>query len=245
MVTTPSIPVSAASAPLSRCIVALLLASGIAAAPDATAQKNVDTPALPHEIRMLPAYCQARMAGNTREAQEHWTRVMGPTYEHIHHYCRGLVHTNRSLVHFTNRADRMRALSYSIGEFDYVIRNAPPTFVLLPEILTKRGENLVRLGRASEGTPNLLRAIELKSDYWPPYAAMSDYHKSRGEQAQARQWLDKALAIAPNAKPLQARLAELGGKQGTAPAPAKPADKAATAPKPETPAATGDESNSR
>ena len=173
---------------------------------------------------MLPKYCQARMWHNTAEAQKYWTSVMGSTYEHIHHYCRGLVHTNRATMFFRDPQDIRFALNKSLDEFGYVLRHAPMDFVLLPEIFTKRGDNLNRLGRTEEGMEDLRRAMKLKPDYWPPYAAISDHYRRQGDMAKAREWLDKALAIAPNAKALHLKVAELKtGRGKSAETPSEPA----------------------
>ena len=90
-----------------------------------------------------------------------------------------------------------------------MIDRAPPDFVLLPEILMKKGENLIRLGQGANGNLQLLRAIELKPDYWPPYAAMSDYYKKTGDLKNAREVLEKGLSASPEAKALKERLANL------------------------------------
>ena len=74
---------------------------------------------------------------------------------------------------------------------------------MLPEIHTKKGENLMRLGRTALAIAELERAIQLKPDYWPPYAYISDYYKKKGDTAKAREWLGKALAFAPDAKGLR------------------------------------------
>jgi Flp pilus assembly protein TadD len=76
-------------------------------------------------------------------------------------------------------------------------------------MLTKRGENLLRLGNGPRGLLDLTRAIELKPDHWPPYAALSDYYKALGNFDSAREWAEKGLSAAPGTKALQRRLAEL------------------------------------
>jgi hypothetical protein len=96
-----------------------------------------------------------------------WLSLMGETFNHMHHYCAGLVRTNRALI--LAYGSRKQNLDESIREFDYVIERAPADFILLPEILTKKGENLLLMDNASEGAAALIRAIELKADYWPPY----------------------------------------------------------------------------
>jgi tetratricopeptide (TPR) repeat protein len=73
----------------------------------------------------------------------------------------------------------------------------------------KKGENLIRLGRGPSGIKELLRAAELKPDYWPPYAAISDYYKKNGDLKDAREVLEKGLSASPDAKALKERLANL------------------------------------
>ena len=187
------------------------------------------------EIAMLPPYCINAQGfrsnvpgGNDPTKISRWESIMGKAtspgtnmFSHIHHYCLGLMKTNRALILATTRKDREFYLSDSIGEFDYVIRLASSDFVLLPEILTKKGENLIHLGRIPLGVNELKRAIELKPDYWPPYAQMSDYFKAAGELKNARDVLLQGLSHAPDAKALQRRLTELDAAKGKASAAAK------------------------
>jgi Flp pilus assembly protein TadD len=138
-----------------------------------------------------------------------WYDVQGPTFHAMHHYCTGLMSTNRAVFLATNAQTKAAYLQSSIREFDYVIDRAPRDFILLPEILTKKGENLIRLGEGPTGAMHLSRAIDLKPDYWPPYAALSDYYKQVGELSNARDLLRKALSFAPQVAGLKRRLADL------------------------------------
>jgi tetratricopeptide (TPR) repeat protein len=177
------------------------------------AQRQYD----PKLLAMLPPYCKYTQdyrqnvpGGGDPTQIEHWASVLGPeNFNHLHHYCYGLVHTNRALYFSSNKQDRNFELSQSVREFGYVLARVTPDFALLPEILTKRGENLLRLGNAPEGALDLNRAIELKPDHWPPYAALSDYYKALGDLQSARGWAEKGLAAAPGTKALERRLAEL------------------------------------
>ena len=58
-----------------------------------------------------------------------------------------------------------------------MIDRAAPDFVLLPEILTKRGESFIAMGEGPKAIPDLQRAIEVKPDYWPAYVNLSDFYK--------------------------------------------------------------------
>jgi tetratricopeptide (TPR) repeat protein len=173
------------------------------------------------QVNMLPVYCKYTQVfrervpgGNNRAEIERWTTSMGSTFNHMHHYCWGLMASNRAAFFSNTREDRMRNLNGTLGEFDYVIQRAPPEFSLLPEILTRKGESLIQLDRAGEGMLELQRAIKIKADYAPAYAAMSDYYKETGQLAKARESLEKGLSAAPNAKALMRRLAALDAAKG-------------------------------
>lgn len=168
------------------------------------------------EIALLPRYCRYTLTyrnnvpGGSNPAEiARWSRIIGPTFIHMHHYCNGLMDTNRAALLATSQRVRAFYLQTSIVEFDYVIERSPPGFVLLPEILTKKGENLLRLGGEGLGIEQLESAIKLKPDYWPPYAALSDHYKQIGDVGRARELLERGIQLAPNAKGLKSRLAEL------------------------------------
>jgi len=170
----------------------------------------------PATLAKLPPYCRNALVyrdhvpdGNNKAAIERWFKVMGDDFINIHHYCHGLQLTNRALFGSGTKIERDRALSLSIPEFDYVIQRADSTFSLLPEILTKRGENLFLLERNPEAIATLIKAIEVRRDYWPPYAALSDHYKKNGQLDEARNWLKKGLAASNGAKALERRLKEL------------------------------------
>ncbi|HMF52151.1 MAG TPA: hypothetical protein VK603_26065 [Candidatus Saccharimonadales bacterium] len=165
---------------------------------------------------MLPRYCAYTQAfrdhvpgGNNPGEIQRWSSILGETFHHMHHYCWGLMKSNRGVLLARDEQSRRFYLNDSIGEFDYVIAHAPPGFVLLPEFFMKKGENLIRLGQHGSGILQLLRAIELKPDYWPPYAALSDHYKKTGDLKNAREVLQKGLSASPDATVLKERLANL------------------------------------
>ena len=165
---------------------------------------------------MLPRYCAYTQVfrdhvpgGNNPAEIQRWYSMLGETFNAMHHYCWGLMKTNRGVLLARSEQSRRFYLSDAISEFDYVLDHAPPDFVLLPEILMKKGENLIRLDQVGSGNQQLQRAIELKPDYWPPYAVMSDYYKKKGDLKNAREVLEKGLLASPDAKALKERLANL------------------------------------
>lgn len=174
----------------------------------------------PREIAMLPRYCihtqifNSKVPGGNDESEiKRWRSVFGPSFAAMHHYCWGLMSTNRALYLTQNKQLRDFYLQRSIQEFNYVLRESPPDFVLRPEILTKKGENLIRHGKGPAGAIELEQAIELKPDYWPPYLALSNYYRDIGDKEAAREIVKRGLKHAPDAKPLQRRHAELDGTE--------------------------------
>jgi tetratricopeptide (TPR) repeat protein len=167
---------------------------------------------LPEWCKYTLLYEDSAPGGRNVEEGARWKRLMGPgNFRNLHHYCAGLFLMTRALYFEKTKAGRDAALKRSLGEYDYTILRVEPTFPLLPEILTKKGETLVMLGLPEAMEP-LHQAISLRGDYWPAYAALSDYFANLGNAEQARQWLQKGLEAAPNATALARRLAELNSK---------------------------------
>lgn len=199
------------------CLVPLfLVASGPVAGQSIPGYPEQVTEYDPREVAMLPRFCPHTQlfreripGGNDPEEIRRWHAAMGDIFLAMHHYCWGLMYLHRAKV--LARDAQARSFNYgsAVGEFDYVIRQARRDFVLLPEILTRRGEALLGLGRTALALAEFERAIELKPDYWPPYAYISDHHKSKGDTTRAREILQAGLAHSPQAKGLQRRLNEL------------------------------------
>jgi hypothetical protein len=170
----------------------------------------------PREVALLPRYCiYTQMfrdkvpGGNDPATIKGWYDKLGPTFHNLHHWCLGLMKTNRAILLSRTEQARQFYLNFSIVEFDYVIRTAPPDFVLLPEMLTRKAQNLILLDKGPVAVLELERAISLKNDYWPPYAYLSDYYKASGNEKKAREVLEDGLGHAPDAAGLQRRLADI------------------------------------
>ena len=126
------------------------------------------------EVALLPKYCiytqlfRAGVPGGSDQAMiKLWSSQMGEIFNDMHHYCFGLMKTNRGMFLSRDSMSRRFYLTDAIGEFDYVISRAAEDFVLLPEIVTKKGEVLLQLGRGPLAEYEFERAIGLKADYWP------------------------------------------------------------------------------
>ena len=167
-----------------------------------------------HEVAMLPAYCRSNglvaSKGDPVDSAQ-WRKRLGDPYRSIHHYCWAQMWVNRAKLSSKTRKEALSAYGASIPEFNYILNYTPPDYVLLPEILTKRGDALLHLGKHGEALRDLQAAISARPDYWPPYALLGDHYRDAGDQAKAREWLEKGLSQAPDAVALKNRLAVLGG----------------------------------
>jgi tetratricopeptide (TPR) repeat protein len=196
----------------------MIVPLALTATANVQAQQRMDA----RDLQMLPPYCKytqiyrSKVPGGDNLAEiKRWTKIMGhKNFAHMHHYCWGLEATHEGLYFERSKLGRDRKLTASISEFQYVIRNVEPDFAMLPEILTKQGQNLILLDRAPEALPVLNRAIDLNRRYWPPYAALGDYYRDLGDSAKAREWLEKGLKEAPEANALKRRLADLSAPKG-------------------------------
>lgn len=192
------------------------------------------------EMSLLPEYCKYtqyyrdRIEGGRDPAKmKYWYSVFGGglgegIFHAMHHYCFGLTNINYAKFWVTSKQDRTFRLEQSIAEYNFVINSSQPGEKMLPELHTKTGESLIALGRAGLAVVQFERAIELKPDYWPPYAAMSDYYKTSGNVKTAREYLERGLSTAPETKALIRRLSELDAAYGkpkvTSQSPKKPVE---------------------
>jgi tetratricopeptide (TPR) repeat protein len=170
----------------------------------------------PREIALIPRYCKFTQifrervpGGNDRAEQARWYATLGPTFHDLHHYCWGLMKTNRAVFLARSNSVRDFYLNDAIIEFDYVLKRAPRDFLLLPELLARKGDVRLRLGQLPLGLELMEESISLKPDYWLPYALTSDYYKSVGDVERARQWLLDGLKREPESPPLKSRLEAL------------------------------------
>jgi len=174
----------------------------------------------PREVARLPPYCiytahfrESIPAGMNPIESRRWQSLFGEVFQTLHHYCWGLMYLHRAK--FLARDERIRNWNFSaaIHDFDYVLNfvdaRALNDFILLPEILTRKGEALVGLGRGARAVTEFERAIELRPDYWPAYAQLADYYRDSDEPDRARAVLNAGLARSPDTPALTRRLKEL------------------------------------
>lgn len=169
----------------------------------------------PEEWPFMPPWCKYTQAGRestvspSPQAQVLITQIGKEGWAAVHHYCWGLAQLYRSHGIDLSQTEREFFMKSAVEEIDYVLANAPRNFILRPELLTKRGSILLMLKEYVQAEVNLKTAIKEQATYWPAYGYLSDVYLKQGRIDDARSILAKGLKIAPHAKGLRNRMAQL------------------------------------
>lgn len=177
-------------------------------------------PATDTEMALVPTYCKDTQGfgygdatTNPSPRSGHWTSLMGKTFWHMHHYCRGLIKRNRAMKAGIRLEERRDLLRSALGEYEYVLgNNKEADFILLPEIYTRVGEANILISNPSAAEQAFAKARQIKPDYWPAYSHWAEYLIQKGKRAEAKQLVKSGLEQTPNAKILMDQYRLLGGK---------------------------------
>lgn len=154
------------------------------------------------EFARLPEYCPdsqgyRELLRRPPEVRARWLAIMGPTFNHIHHYCIGLLKAMRA-ESATSRQLRQSLLGSAIQECDYVVQRAPADFPLLPEILLRMGQYSAALERYHDSLTFFERSRTLKRDYWPAYLEAAKIETTLRRQDRAKLLIEEGLREVPD-----------------------------------------------
>lgn len=165
------------------------------------------------EVALLPEFCRHTQLIIERHgsvaAQREWVEQVGPSFMHMHHYCVAVVAYVRSFRHTNSINDRNGYLGFAEDNFSYVIRNAEPTFALLPEVLYRRGQTRIRMGKMSDGIKDLEDAISADPKHARAHFELSQALLGRNDRKGAEAVLRAGLEHSPESRLLKSALAEL------------------------------------
>ena len=173
------------------------------------------------EMAMIPSYCPYTLhwgRGGVRDhptpAGKYWVSVMGNTFWAMHHYCFAEIYMLRAMKH---TAEYRNSLLNSAREnYIYIrrnaLKNAPPTFVLLPEVHTRIGVTELRMSLPRDAEKSFAQARAIKPDYWPAYSHWVEFLIDSGEMAEAKRLVETGLKYSPNSKVLREQQRLLGEK---------------------------------
>lgn len=170
------------------------------------------------ERALLPPFCEETMGfkhgadvSTFGPNSAYWIGLMGKSFRTMHHYCFGLVRERRAFAPGKKSVDRSYAIASAIDEFNYVINNSEPGFIMLPEIFVKKADLQVMLAQYAEAIDSFRSAVAAKPDFWRAYsrwAAALDQMKSRKA---ALAILEDGMRAAPSEPRLRAQYKQLGG----------------------------------
>lgn len=172
------------------------------------------------ERPFIPEWCDYTQWGRKKDYRTNhpqhieflMNKVGKRNWESFHHYCMALVNIYRSHQVNLDENHRRHELNEAIGGIDYVIRNSSKDLIIIPELLTKKGYALLRLGNYYDAERVLLEAVsegKIKEPYWPAYGYLSDVYLAQGKRDMAKTILQEGLKVAPNAKGLKNRLSAI------------------------------------
>lgn len=171
------------------------------------------------EMASIAPYCAHTqgfpMAGPSyapNEEQRRLLAIMGPTLWHLHHYCWAQVSIHRANAPVIDKVHKKALLESAISDSFYVINQAPPDFILLPEIHIRVGDVLVALDRPADAMSHFERARVLKPDYWPAYVRLADINLLIGRRAEAIALLEEGLQKVPEEPHIVEALARIKAK---------------------------------
>ncbi|MBS1145927.1 MAG: hypothetical protein H6R08_103 [Proteobacteria bacterium] len=162
------------------------------------------------EIKALPPLCQERLTRVPGQVG-YWKNILGPDFVHTHHYCNGLGHINR-YYHARTPQQKTYSLQNAYGALDYMVRNASPTYSLMPDIYLNRGLVLSLQGDYGGALTDLRKARELNPKLVRAYTLGSDIHAKLKQKNEALNVVAEGLRHVPDSSVLQRIYKERGGK---------------------------------
>ena len=171
------------------------------------------------ELALTPPFCQdvqtikyGDQYGNASPRSPYWVGLMGKTFWAMHHYCWGLIEVHRSRAAGLPQTVRDHLLSSAIGDYYYVIKNATPNFVMLPEIYLRIGEAQALKRDPIAALQSFAAARRIKRDYAPPYVRAAEVLEKIGRKNEAKALLAEGLGLMPDEPAVRSGFERLGGK---------------------------------
>lgn len=165
------------------------------------------------ELALLPEYCRHtitfREKYGSKEAQDMWFQRLGESFRAMHHYCWGLVNLQEAGRASTSAPHRQHLYRSAISNIDYVLERSDESFILRPELLTRRGETQAKLHQLGQAEASFREAFRLRADYWPAYKGLAEVYLQQRKPNLARETLETGLSKVSEKRVLRRMLDEL------------------------------------
>ncbi len=200
----------------------LLIAMALNGLPGAGSALAGDPQATAADWALIPAWC--RFAMSARKTDNRVNQIPDPQLRAkihaldksgcngFHHYCWGLIWANRGYLYNGEDYNLRRSyFAWAISDFQYIFANSEPgnTCSLFPESYTKLGEMKLLIDKPREAESHYREALQLKPDYAPAYAGLSDLYETQGHIDKAVAVLQAGLKVKPTSSALKKKLARL------------------------------------
>lgn len=162
------------------------------------------------EIKSMPPYCSARLHKNPAQVDQ-WRNTLGPDYTHTHHYCEAIGYINRYYGARTERSKKFN-LSNAMGNLNYMIANASPSYTLMPEIYLNRGLVHSLMKKDGAAIVDILKAIELDPKLTRAYSMAAEHYGKFNKKDEALKLATEGLRYNPESSVLQRLYLKLGGQ---------------------------------
>jgi len=171
------------------------------------------------DLALMPKYCHGTQAIRTLSQDpqpiQNYISIYGNSYTHLHHYCGALVTINKYQF-LQDKLLRESKMRYALTDIQYSIDRSDLDFTFLPDMLAAKARVLSILSRNNEAILVLKKAIEIKPDYVPAIAQLSDFFVNQGDKSQAIKVLETGIDNTERATSLIKKLEKLGKTyQGT------------------------------
>jgi len=184
-----------------------------AAPADVTAVQRRGMPITRAEDRLLPTEClYTNSTPHSLARPDLYAALVqryGEGWTHMHHYCTAL---RLSLDYHRRGHSPQRRASIGnrmIGELDYVIRNSPPEFGLLPVVIARKIDYLTLMGRTREAFETAVELTERFPDLAEGHARLAMMMRRAGRTAEADAVLTRARGVVANPAELDAAVQRL------------------------------------
>ena len=140
----------------------------------------------------------------------------GKTFWAAHHYCWAQIKIQRSRTVGMPPNTRAYWLNSAVADMYYVVQNATPDFVLLPEVLVRIGEAYVTQEEYAKANEIFEKARAVKPDYWPSYVRWAEVLVKFGKKQDGLELVERVLKVAPDDAELQRQYLLLKAAPGRA-----------------------------
>lgn len=134
-------------------------------------------------------------------------------WQHMHHYCDCIRFRYRAIRSMSDKYAYKYNLGIAVGGCDYVLKHTRTSFVMRPKVHVDKGKVLKLMGDTGGAVREFMTAMDSDRSETSAYHELSLLQQEQGQKSAALETVVLGLRHNPEAKLLQNRYLELGGKR--------------------------------